>query len=112
MEQVRVVETKALNVEAYVKEYFKDIPIMAKIARCESGYRQWDKNGDVLRGVQNSLDKGVMQINEKYHLAASKRLGYDLSTLEGNLAYARHLYTQEGTRPWFWSKGCWGQTSP
>lgn len=102
------VKKEPLNVERYVRDYFKDIPILAEIAKCESRFRQWDSNGEVLRGEQNPLDRGVMQINEKYHLTDSKRLGYDIHTLEGNVGYARYLYEREGSRPWGWSKNCWG----
>lgn len=99
---------KNVDVEAYVREYFKDIPILTKVAGCESGYRQF-KNGKVLRGIVNPADVGVMQINEKYHLVASKKLGMDIYTIDGNLAYGRYLYEHRdlGTRPWLASAPCW-----
>lgn len=99
---------KPVSTEARVREYFKDIPDMIEIARCESRFRQF-VNGEVLRGIQNPQDVGVMQINEHYHLAASKRLGFNIYTLEGNMRYARYLYEREGTRPWGWSKPCHGK---
>lgn len=83
--------------------------VMVKIAECESQFRQFDKDGNVLSGVQNNLDKGVYQINEKYHLEASKKFGVDIYTLEGNIAYAKYLYATQGTKPWGWSRGCWGK---
>ena len=52
------------TVEEYVTEYFNDIPIMSDIAFCESTFRQFNENGDTLRGKENYLDIGVMQINE------------------------------------------------
>ncbi len=48
-----------------------------------------------------------MQINEKYHLKRSQTLGYDIYTLTGNLAYAKRLYEEEGTKPWKASAPCW-----
>ena len=90
-----------------VKDYFKDIPILAKVAECESHFRQTDANGDVLRGVANQFDVGVMQINEKYHLERSKEMDMNIYTLDGNLEYARALYNQSGTAPWSASKPCW-----
>lgn len=96
------------GVEEAVRKEFADIPIMIEIARCESQFRQWDvKKQEVLRGEQNSLDRGVTQINEHYHLEESRRLGYDILTLDGNMKYARYLYEHQGTTPWNWSKGCW-----
>ena len=94
--------------EQYVRIYFSDIPIMAEISECESRFRQFDNNGDVLRGEQNPRDVGVMQINEDYHLDTALEKGIDLYTLEGNLAYARDLYEKMGTSPWKYSKKCWG----
>lgn len=97
------------EVEARVKAYFADIPIMAEVARCESRFRHIDvRTGEVLRGEINYLDRGVMQINEGYHGDTAVRLGFDLMTLEGNMAYARYLYEKQGTQPWVSSSPCWG----
>lgn len=95
--------------EAQVKAYFADTPILAEIAFCESRFRQFDGNGNVLRGVQNSQDVGVMQINEKYHLETAQKLGLNLYTLEGNMAYGKYLYDTQGTKPWNYSSHCWGK---
>lgn len=97
-----------LDIEAHVRDYFSDIPILVEVARCESHFTQFSKSGKVLRGVQNPYDVGVMQINEKYHLETSKKLGLDIYTLEGNLAYGRHLYSKNGARDWLASSPCWG----
>lgn len=101
---------KILTTEAQVKAYFKDAPIMAEVAFCESRFRQFDENGNVLRGVENSLDVGVLQINEKYHLDTAQKLGLNIHTLEGNMAYAKYLYDTQGTRPWNHSSTCWGKS--
>lgn len=61
-----------------------------------------------MRGEVNSKDVGVMQINEYFHLEDSKKLGFDIHTLKGNMAYARHLYEEKGLQPWISSKPCWG----
>ncbi|HAO64849.1 TPA: hypothetical protein DCQ44_02605 [Candidatus Taylorbacteria bacterium] len=99
--------TKA-TVEDVVKDYFRDIPVLAKVAKCESEYRQVTESGAVLRGTQNPFDVGVMQINEKYHLDRAEKLGMNIYTLSGNLDYARALYKENGTAPWSASKPCWG----
>jgi len=99
-----------LTPEEYVKKYFSDIPVMIEVAKCESRFRQTDKNGDTLVGVVNEFDKGVMQINEMYHEERAGKLGYDLHTIEGNTAYARYLFEKEGLRPWKSSAPCWSKT--
>ncbi len=95
------------NVEEKVREYFKDEPVLVAIARCESNFRQNDTTGNTLRGRVNPADLGVMQVNEKYHAATAIKLGHDLHSIEGNLAYAKYLYESQGTRPWNASRHCW-----
>lgn len=95
------------GLEAKVKSYFKDDPILADIARCESSFRQYDTDGNVLRGKVNKSDVGVMQINEYYHADKAKTLGLDLKTPEGNMAYAKYLYEHKGGQPWISSSSCW-----
>ena len=102
--------TSTEDIKNITKEYFKDTPLLAEIARCESTYRQFNSDGVVLRGKVNSLDVGVMQINEKYHSARSKKLGMDIHTLEGNLEYGSLLFKESGGQPWSASKPCWGKT--
>jgi hypothetical protein len=96
--------------EKYVRDHFADTPILAEIARCESTFRQFDKNGNVIRGLVDNDDIGLMQINERYHLDTAEKLGYDIHTLEGNMAYAKYLYGKSGSRPWNASKPCWEKT--
>ena len=100
---------KADTVEEVVDEYFKDTPILSKVAFCESRYRQFDANGSILRGNANSKDVGVMQINEDFHSLESQKLDMDIHTLEGNLKYAKHLYENEGLKPWLSSSKCWNK---
>jgi len=97
-------------VKTAVEREFGVDNIMVQIANCESvGFRQFDKDGNVLRGKQNPQDVGVFQINEHYHLESSKKLGLDIYTLAGNIAYARYLYDTQGVQPWNWSRPCWGK---
>ncbi|WKZ26755.1 MAG: hypothetical protein QY304_01480 [Candidatus Paceibacterota bacterium] len=95
--------------EEIVREYFKDAPIMIRIAFCESTFRQNDKDGNVLRGVQNSKDVGIMQINEYFHADKAKQMNLDIHVIEGNMEFARYLFEREGTRPWNASKKCWNR---
>ncbi len=111
-EIIKPTETDAAEVRKLVRIYFRDNPILAEVAKCESDFRQYDEHGAVLRGRENGADVGVMQINEKYHLAESKRLGMDIYTIEGNLRYAQVLYNQMGTDPWSASAPCWSKALP
>ena len=97
-----------ISVGEYVKKYYAENPILAKIAKCESHYRQFDKDGKVLRGEEVYEDVGVMQINETYHATKAKELGYNIYSLDGNLAFGQYLYDMEGTQPWSASRSCWG----
>ena len=113
MVQARPVYTSATvvsdpsTVEAKVRDYFADIPIMIEIARCESTFRHHLPNGQVLRGYVDKADTGVMQINLRYHQATADRLGLDLEDIYDNMAYARNLYERKGTQPWNASAPCW-----
>jgi hypothetical protein len=107
----QIIMEKPIAIETYVKQYYADDPILAQIAKCESGFRQFDKSGKILRGDKNSDDVGVMQINEIYHLERSKKLGFDIKSIDGNLAYAKWLYDKEGAAPWNASSKCWSKTS-
>lgn len=97
------------NEEAIVllNQTFKDDLIMIEIAKCESGLRQWSRDGSTLRGGVNPKDLGIFQINEDYHLQSSQKLGHDIYSAEGNIAYAKLLYEEQGTTPWSASKECW-----
>ncbi len=101
------VQAPQKTVGEIVKDYFKDDPIMAKVAWCESRNRQWNKDGSIFRGKVNPSDVGVMQINTYYHEKKAKEMGIDLMTLEGNLKYGKYLYEKEGTTPWNSSSPCW-----
>jgi len=96
-----------VSTEAYVRDYFKDIPLLAEISRCESGFRQYDKDGKPIIGLVNKSDIGVMQINTYYHGERADKLGFDLTTIDGNLGYARYLYGKYGSDPWVSSSKCW-----
>ncbi|MDB5266300.1 MAG: hypothetical protein JWN89_115 [Parcubacteria group bacterium] len=50
-----------------------------------------------------------MQINENYHLEDSKKLGYNIYTIEGNVAYAKYIYDKSGAKPWMSSSPCWAK---
>ena len=101
--------TDSKNVEKFIEDYFADIPVMQKIAYCESRNRHFDKNGLVLRGEKTSLDRGVMQINLYFHGETAKKMGLDLHDIDDNVAYARYLYQKQGAKPWLSSSACWSK---
>jgi len=108
--QPNVLITKApQTMEELVRDYYSETPILVEIARCESHFRHYDKNGDVMRGTTNTKDVGVMQINEAYHSDKAETLGLDIYSLDGNLEYAKYLYEKEGTKPWRSSAKCWSR---
>ena len=95
------------TVEMTVREYFADIPVMIEVARCESKFRQFTDSGNVLRGGIGGQMVGVYQFFDQYHESPAYELGFDIETLDGNLAYARHIYNLEGTDPWNSARNCW-----
>ncbi len=99
---------EAKSIEETVREYYKDIPIMIEIARCESKFRQFNADGTPLRGGWGGGMIGVFQFFERVHVNTALSLGFDLTTLEGNLGYAKHVHSTSGTTPWNSSKTCWG----
>lgn len=88
-------------------KYGIDDDLAVAIARCESSLRQYDQNGNVVRGKVNPKDIGVFQINEDYHLSRSQKLGLDIYTTHGNIEYALSLIKKSGNKPWSSSKACW-----
>jgi hypothetical protein len=92
-----------------VQSYFKDAPDMIEVAECESGFRQFDESGNVLRGGYNNDMIGVYQIDETVHRDAALAMGYDIYTFIGNILYTRYLYSQSGVNTWI---GCIGNNLP
>jgi hypothetical protein len=105
------VSLTSVSVEAYVRDYFKDAPVLAEVAKCESTFRQFDSQGRIIRGKVNPDDVGVMQINTFYHGESAEKLGYDLYTIDGNLGFARWLYGKYGSDPWVHSSKCWKKSA-
>lgn len=90
------------EVEAKVREYFADIPVMIDVAKCETNFRQFKADDSTLHDATGTY-VGVYQIDEKLHFMNAWGLNMNLYTLEGNMAYARHLYNSKGSAPW---RGC------
>ena len=99
---------------APIVEEAEEVPVipdvLEKIAICESRGRHFDKSGNVLRGV-NKSDIGKYQINVRYWGSLAAELDHDIFTEEGNEAMALEIYRKYGTKPWKWSRHCWGAHS-
>lgn len=99
------------TVEEYVRDYFADEPIMIEIAKCESQFRQYGRDGQVLKNSEGSSAIGLFQIMSSIHADfADDKLGLDVYSLQGNAAYARYIFDRQGTRPWDASKACWSKS--
>lgn len=99
----------SIDMESYLREEYANTPVLVEIARCESEFRQFDKNGKLIRGRANAADVGVMQINEFYHANTARNMGIDIHTVEGNVAFAKYLYNKYGSSPWSASQPCWSK---
>jgi hypothetical protein len=114
-EQAEAMDTSTLKdqkaIEAYLRKEFAETPILVEVARCESTFRQFTDEGKVVQGIVDKRDTGVMQINTYYHGETAKKLGMDLHTLEGNVAYAKYLHKKYGTKPWSASQPCWSKSA-
>lgn len=93
--------------EQTVYAKYAKYPILIKIARCESGFQQYEPDGSLNYNDEGSSAVGIMQIMSSVHKEDAMRLDYDITTTEGNLGYALHLYRTQGTTPWNPSKHCW-----
>ncbi len=99
-----------LNTKDIVIQYYKETPVLVEVAKCESSLTHFTASGEVLRGKVDNRDIGVMQINEFYHRKTAEKLGLDIETLEGNLAYGKYLYDKQGLQPWSASSKCWSKS--
>lgn len=97
-----------VDVESAVRAYFADTPVMVHIARCESKFRQYADSGNPLYGGYQGKMVGVFQVYEDIHGDFARGKGMDITTLDGNMQYAKYLYEREGTKPWISSFPCWG----
>ncbi len=76
--------------------------ILEKIAKCESGGKQFNADGSVVRhyNKNGTIDYGYMQINS-IHILEAEKLGIDIMTQKGNLRMALILFRRHGAKIWF-----------
>lgn len=94
------------DIKPIVREYL-GAHMLPTIA-CESGFKQFDKDGKVLRSPTN--DVGIFQINVDHWGDIAKELGYDIYTPIGNAKMARHIYSVQGPRAWVCYQLLYGKT--
>lgn len=102
----RVVEAQVM-VEVPVEA---DSPVLERIMQCESGGKQFNKNGQVLikTNTNRSYDTGKYQINSIWGAQATK-LNLDLTKEKDNEIMARWIYANRGTGDWSASSNCWNK---
>ena len=104
-----------LGIKPFVQEFFtqNDAAEMLSIINCESGFKQFDKDGEVLKNKEGSSAVGIAQIiaskhpDQKVLNRYNKRNNtdltvrdFDITTLMGNVGYALVLYKVRGTQDW------------
>lgn len=82
--------------------------VLAVIAECESGNRQFDDKDRLIRNPDFPFVVGKWQINTWAHKDLITKKGWKVETEEGNRAAAEFLYDKYGTAPWTASVSCWG----
>ena len=87
-------------IELMIEKEFSDVPIMKKIAICESGMKQFDEKGKVITG--KAKEKGLFQIHPVW-FPTMEKLGIDVDTIQGNIKAARHVLNVQGLSAWT----CW-----
>ena len=93
-------ESEEQVIELMIEKEFSDVPIMKKIAVCESGMRQFDEKGKVIMG--KAKEKGLFQIHPVW-LTTMEKLGIDVDTIQGNIKAARYILNVQGLSAWT----CW-----
>lgn len=104
-----------IGLRTMAEEFFKanGAADMLPIISCESGFRHFSPDGSVLRNKEGSSAIGIAQILASKHpdpklIRKYNRLyntdlsidDFDITTVEGNLAYALLLYELNDTRDW------------
>jgi hypothetical protein len=69
-------------------------------AETESNFNQFETSKFPLRGRRNRDNIGVMQIPERWWGQVARKIGYNITTLQGNLDMALWMYHRDGERAW------------
>jgi hypothetical protein len=82
-------------------------PILKRVAKCESGLKQFRADGRVLRGKVEPSDIGILQLNETIWNDKARELGFDIYTEDGNWKMGQWIFDNFGSSPWSASSKCW-----
>lgn len=88
----------AVSLREKVELAFPDDPLMWKIIKCESKFRQFDSKGNPLRSRTN--DYGIAQIHATW-IPVAKKMGLDIvHSADDNLLFAKHILKVQGHKAW------------
>ncbi len=84
---------------------------MARIAKCESGGKQFDSNGQVIlhANTNGTVDVGKYQLNMSVWGKTAAQMKLNLMEEKDNETFAQWLYLNKGTEAWYSSKSCWNK---
>lgn len=94
------------------KKYGQNESLVRKIIDCESDYRQGDTHKNYnKKGEVWSIDWGLWQINDYWHLKDATRMGYDVRyNWKDNLEYGFIILKRDGAMAhWSASAYCWNK---
>ena len=89
------------RIKEEIVQTFPESPALAlKIAQCESGFKMIQSNQIQPYGREESY--GIFQIHARAWHEQAVTLGYEdyQTDIRDNLAMARHIYENQGWRPW------------
>lgn len=102
-------QEKEKTLQDLVAEEFGYGSIMWWVCKCESNFRQFEKDGTVLKSYYGTNDVGLFQIHVPVWGKEAEKLGYDIYSPEGNIKMARHILNTQGINAWLPSKPCWSK---
>lgn len=77
----------------------EDADLMWRISKCESGQRQFDSNGNVIKSPTG--DYGLFQINDRSWSLKAKELGLDYKNNSlHNILMAKYIKEVQGVNAW------------
>lgn len=108
LQSIQVVYPNQVFAESEVRKTKTELPpILQRICKAESGNRQFNIKGDVLRNSKTPSDIGFCQIHETIWNDQARKMGLDIYTEEGNKQMAVWIFENYGTEPWNASKANW-----
>jgi hypothetical protein len=91
---------------AILASFFKNDPVMVKVAACESSFWHTLPDGK-LHVSGDGKDVGQYQLRLPVHGDELSRYGLNPADFAHNVAFATHLYRRDGLRHWNSSRSCW-----